>query len=512
MHVGLSTARASALRLRFVGLRGTRVRLLHSSARLRTMGNPWDAPPEWLRRVMDDDVDGPPWLYAWTPKNLSPAAEAASQPDRGSQTGSEARPLAGAKERQRTLESQRARARAPHTNSNEPPRVHILGVGNMGRLYAMCLSKLADGPRITLVVRTKELLERWAAEPGIELTRHGHVHRSAGFDIEWWTTERPPVGPIAEVGAGRRIDNLIVATKARDALPQVDRVRRYLDSGSTVVFVQNGMCKLWPPLGDAYVQARFPNGTSPNWIACVTTHGVTSQGPFKSTHASPANALVGPVMRGDAGSVGEESMGYLMRQIASAPDLDARQVSRMELWTAQLEKLVVNAVINPLTAVLRCKNGEILEARDDALPAVIDRLLAEASDTLRAHIQDPKSDEILSSDPDAGTPIPEGSGGVPRPNADRKELLRRFSFPQLQRMVLDVGAKVSENKSSMLQDMIANKQTEIDEFNGWLVDTARLLDKGLRLPTHEKLIELVKTRAALTRRELCASLLGEAPC
>jgi 2-dehydropantoate 2-reductase len=475
---------------------------------MRSVNPRHQIPAEWLRRIMEDDgAKPPPKLYAWTSKNLSGGGKGAR---------SEAHAKSGIDD-----------CRGDDVN-NERRRIYILGIGNIGRLYAICLSKLADRPPITLVVHRKELLAHWAAEPGIELARlGGQAHRSADFDIEWWTDVAPSSGEgdAAEVVGGRKIGNLIVATKAEDAIPQVDRVRRYLGSDSTVAFAQNGMCKLWPPLGDVYVRTRFPDGTGPNWIACVTTHGVTSQGvPFKSIHAAPANAMVGPVVPSGS-STSEERMGYLMRQIADAPVLDARQVSRKELWIAQLEKLVVNAVINPLTAVLRCKNGEIFVAHDDDdLPAVIDKLLSEASETLRALILDSNGDEILlleesasqegvrrtslSSRNDSSSVVPESLL-----RAGREQLLERFAFPRLRTMVLDVGAKVAANTSSMLQDVRAGKQTEVDDFNGWLVDTAKLLDdkdKGLlRLPTHEKLIALVKARAELTRAELCARLLGE---
>ncbi|KAI0910321.1 ketoisovalerate reductase [Ustulina deusta] len=481
--VSLSTTLASTLGHQFTGMRGIiPTRLLHSSTRMGDARAPREIPTEWLRRIIEDDTK-PPKLYAWTPKNLPTGSEAGSKSTQCLQTGTDGR-----------------------GDGDERRRIYILGVGNIGRLYAMCLSKLVNGPPITLVVHRKELLERWVVDPGIELTRYGQAHRSAAFDIEWWTDVAPCRGPVAEVAAGRTIRNLIVATKASDAMPQVDRVRRYLGGGSTVAFAQNGMCKLWPPVGDAYVRARFPDRTSPSWIACVTTHGVTSQGPFKSIHAAPANALVGPVMASGVDGVGEEQMGYLMRRIAEAPDLDARKVSRRELWVAQLEKLVVNAVINPLTAVLRCKNGELFVARDDAMPAVIDRLLSEASEILGALISDSKSDEILLSE-SANNGAISGNSTAESLRVSRDQLLERFSFDQLRAMVLNVGAKVGANTSSMLQDVQAGKSTEIDDFNGWLVDTARLLGKGLRLPTHEKLVMLVKDQATLTRGELCARLL-----
>ncbi|KAJ2989672.1 hypothetical protein NUW58_g3351 [Xylaria curta] len=226
----------------------------------------------------------------------------------------------------------------------------------------------------------------------------------------------------------------------------------------------------------------------------------------ESVHAAPANALVGPVMGCGVDGGGAEHSEYLMRQIADAPDLDARRVSRKELWVAQLEKLVVNAVINPLTAVLRCKNGEIFVRRDDILPAVISRLVSEAAETLSNLILDSSSDEILNSASISQGATSEHSADESL-EASRKELLERFSTPRLLKMVYDVGAKVGANTSSMLQDVRAGKPTEIDDFNGWLVDTARLMDDELRLSGHENLIALVKSQASLTRAELCASLL-----
>lgn len=471
----LSRQSTSTLRYQFTRIHGFHTRLLHSPSQMQDSERRRAVPAEWLRRIIEDDSK-PPKLYAWTPENLLTED--------------------GLKSRTRTGRSDR------------DDRIYILGVGNIGRLYAMCLSNIANSPPITLVVHRKALLEHWAAEPGIVLRRHGETHVNTCFDIEWWTETPPCEGQVAEVAAGRNIGNLIIATKATDALPQVNRIRRYLGRDSTVAFAQNGMCKLWPPLGDAYVRARFPDGTSPNWVACVTTHGVTSQGPFKSTHTALADALVGPVMPGGVNRVGEEDMGSLVRLVADAPDLNARKVSRKELWVAQLEKLVVNAIINPLTAVLRCKNGEIFVAMDDALPVVIDELLSEASETLRALISDSKSDEILLSPPVNQGEVPETSE-VKSLRATREQLSERFSILRLRSMVLDVGAKVGANTSSMLQDVRAGKQTEIDDFNGWLVDTARLLDQGLQLLTHEKLIALVKSQAMLTRLELCAILLGE---
>lgn len=358
-------------------------------------------------------------------------------------------------------------------------RIHILGVGNLGRLYATSLSELR-GPPITLVFHRKELLEQWASKPAIEISRRGVTEKYSDFDVEWWTEERPRVGLVREVCDGSSISNLIVATKAPDALPQVDRLRRYLDARSTVAFVQNGMNRLWPPNGAIYNGKRFPLNQHPNWIHCVTSHGVTSLGPFRSVHASPADIAMGAVFL-NPGTHG--SSGYLMEQILRAPHLSARAVPNSALWVLQLEKLVVNSTINPMTALLRCKNGLLFsKSGDSSSEKVMDLLVDEASLVLKTLALDDSSVGIL-----AGTGC---SGSTENVVLNRQALADRFSFARLRAMLRQVGEKVKDNTSSMLQDVTSGKQTEIKEFNGWFVDTAEYL--GIQVTNHRIICDMVE--------------------
>ncbi|RYP43899.1 hypothetical protein DL768_009582 [Monosporascus sp. mg162] len=418
-----------------------------------------EVPAQWLQRLLERNCE-PPRLYAWTPGNLPGASTRAWRQDKEKQG---------------------------HDDELERSRIYVLGIGNLGRLFASALAKQVCRPPVTLVVHRKELLEQWVSNPGIEMVRLGGSEKLTEFDIEWWTDQKPLVGSVKEPAFGSRITNLIVSTKAPDCMTQVDKLRRYLGGTSTIAFVQNGMCKIWPPLGDAYVEARFPQGSGPNWIACVTTHGVTSLGPFRSLHTSLANVLVGPVMVNDRGA---SEGDYLLKQIVAAPDLAGRQITKRELWIAQLEKLVVNSIINPLTTILRCKNGDVFVGQDDSLPVIINSLVDEASLVLRGLVLDPSTDDILRDG--KGAPL----------QTIRAELLERFSSSRLRAMLYEVAAKVSENTSSMLQDTLAGRETEINEFNGWLLETAKYLDLGPALPTNEKVICLVKNKVTLKRDEL----------
>ncbi|KAK8117959.1 ketopantoate reductase PanE/ApbA C terminal-domain-containing protein [Apiospora kogelbergensis] len=363
-------------------------------------------------------------------------------------------------------------------------RIFVFGVGNLGRLFASSLAKLRQPPPITLVVHRRHMLDSWHKTPGIVMIRDGEADRNClDVDIEWWTDEKPEIGPVREPGGGRGIFNLIMATKAMDVLPQLEKLQGYLSPESTVAFTQNGMCPMWPPQGVDYNARHWPGGDGPNWIACVTTHGVAtaSRTTFEAIHNSQGAVTVGPVL---LNGQKQSNTAYLVQSLARAPHLGGRAVSRGELWTIQLEKLVVNSVINPLTATLGCVNGDIFEGRaGKGVSRMIDSLIREASSVLQALVSNKEiSSEILQ--------------GYITTEEEMSRLLERFSFDSLRAMVLDVGHRVRINTSSMLQDVQSGRPTEIRAFNGWLVETAALLDPNLRLPTHEILITLVEAESA----------------
>jgi 2-dehydropantoate 2-reductase len=427
-------------------------------------GDLQQTPAPWLRKIVEDNSP-PPKIFAWTAANLT--------------SGPPSPP---------------ATPKNPAKNRIASERIYLLGVGNLGRLLATSLSQIPAKPPITLVVHRKSLLEHWDSTPGIEMARHRKVDRFTDFDVEWWTEERPTNGPIQELTP---IKNLIVATKATDVMPQVDKLRRYLHGASTVAFVQNGICNLWPPTGELYQRLRFPDHTRPSWLACVTTHGVTSVAPFRSVHASVAAMSIGPV---SANAHSGDAHHYLLSQIAQAPHLAARVVSAGELWALQLEKLVINSVINPLTAIIDCEIGKLFADHGDMMPQVVGALIREASIVLTSLVLDPVGQKILGGGADD---VP------PRRDLGREALIQRFSFSNLRLIVYDAGQKLRTHTSSMLQDVRAGKPTEIQEYNGWLLKAAESLNLGYALPTHQKVISIVEDGGRLSRKQLiqrCISL------
>ena len=57
-------------------------------------------------------------------------------------------------------------------------------------------------------------------------------------------------------------------------------------------------------------------------------------------------------------------------------------------------------------------------------------------------------------------------------------------------IMYDVAEKTSENKNSMLQDVLKGKNTEIDYINGKIVKYAQEL--GIKVPINETLTYLIK--------------------
>jgi 2-dehydropantoate 2-reductase len=114
-------------------------------------------------------------------------------------------------------------------------------------------------------------------------------------------------------------------------------------------------------------------------------------------------------------------------------------------------KLVVNAAINPLTALLRVKNGELLE--NSSVRTLMGELAREAASVAEA----------------LGVVLP---------------------FPGPERAAEEVARRTAENTSSMLQDILRGAQTEVDVINGAIVHFGE--KKNVPTPVNRVMWSLVK--------------------
>ena len=200
----------------------------------------------------------------------------------------------------------------------------------------------------------------------------------------------------------------------------------------------------------------------------MISHGLYSPTNLSIIHAGFGSDLIGvPLSPGSSNVEGtetdEERMSqtcrYLLQQVLEAPVLSGQKVTAVELLRAQFEKLVINAVINPLTVAYQCLNGELSEQRHFGDWMQI--LLHEASN-------------ILISLPEL---------------RDDVDSTKRFCPARLETMVWHVATMTAENQSSMLQDFRAGRETEINYISGYLV--ARGEQLGLSCTHNRTLVQMI---------------------
>jgi len=117
----------------------------------------------------------------------------------------------------------------------------------------------------------------------------------------------------------------------------------------------------------------------------------------------------------------------------------------------QYSKLFVNSVINPITALTRRENGIVL------------------SSILKNTVQGAVKEAV---------------------NVAAKEGIKRDEKSVME-MVYSVAEETSGNTSSMLQDVLKGRMTEIDSINGYIIRRAK--KHKIEVPVNEALYELVKS-------------------
>jgi 2-dehydropantoate 2-reductase len=359
-----------------------------------------------------------------------------------------------------------------------PKRIHILGTGNIGKLIAHSLRDLPNPPPVTLLFHKGATYHDWLASPQeIKITTNGITTARGGFDAELarpgWrkhgmsvsmadrldppTDEMPHLlkkqgfqeVPRPDEDNTDPIHNLIVTVKAPQTVSALLSIRQRLTPSTSILFLQNGM-----GIMDEVNEKVFPNPeTRPNYMLGIISHGVASapHGLFSASHNGMGTIGIGLVPRaglalrtedGTDESVHQDSPAssrYLLRTVGRSPVLAAVGVAPTEILQAQLEKLAINAVINPITALVDARNGAVMY--NMALSRVMRLLLAEIS-------------LVILSMPELKS----------LPN-----LATRFSTDRLETLVVAVAYKTANNISSMLADVRQGRTTEINYINGYVV-------------------------------------------
>ncbi|MXV62671.1 2-dehydropantoate 2-reductase [Natronorubrum sp. JWXQ-INN-674] len=264
------------------------------------------------------------------------------------------------------------------------------------------------------------------------VARDAHADAVAESGLELVGKLEATVDPAATTdGRGLEADLAIVTVKSFDTAAAAE----VLETGSygSVLSLQNGMGN------EEALAAR---------LECPILAGTASYGAILRDPGVVECTGIGEIVLG-ARTGGPSAHADRIGDLFASAGLETTVAADMprRLW----EKLAVNAGINAVTALTRTENGAVLEADTNDLARTATRETARVARAV---------DVRLSN----------------RTALDAME---------------DVAAATAGNTSSMHQDVLAARRTEIDAINGYVVD--RAAERELEVPTNRLLASLVRT-------------------
>lgn len=295
----------------------------------------------------------------------------------------------------------------------------VVGAGAIGILFAGILSR--HGGDTVILTRRREAAEAISSD-GVFINDGKSTWRA-------WPkcTTDPRITSSTEL--------CLICVKSYDTETVARMVSPYINERCMVITVQNGLNNV-ERLAEVFGPARV--------VAGYTLQASTLTGLNSVYHAHDGETVLG----------GHPSTKTPIEEIKRIAD----ELTRIGLKTTAVEnvypevltKLVINSVINPLTAILGVKNGELLELQE--LSWVIDRLVEEGVE----------AGSLLGA---------------------------KLSPEQVKDRVYDAIRATHDNKSSMLQDIERGRRTEIDFINGAIAQILR--SAGRPAPANTLLTKLV---------------------
>lgn len=387
-------------------------------------------------------------------------------------------------------------------------RIHILGLGSIGTLVASALKQLPNPPPVTLLIHRDQAYAQFKQRRRVVrlINKATDVDdEQTGFDVDllgakdgklFWEyipdgrTGQDPTNPVTDAEKMENgeifIYTLIVTVKGPATQQALNSVKHRVNAKTTILLMQNGLGQI-----DELNEKVFTDpATRPTYMLGIISHGCYMEGPFQVVHAGAGTVALG-VYRdpdrfpfppkgvehatpdlgtslrkqwfpSDEGLYSNISARYLLRTMTRCPTLACAAYPYLDLLQLQLEKLVSNCIINPLTALLDVKNGATLN--NPPLTRVQRLLIAEIALVIRG--------------------LPELEG-IPNVRA-------RFSPTRLELRLQTVATQTAQNSSSMREDMRLVRMTEVDYINGYIVKRGE--EQGIKCVLNYMLMQLIKSK------------------
>ncbi|PFH33523.1 3-methyl-2-oxobutanoate hydroxymethyltransferase [Besnoitia besnoiti] len=355
-------------------------------------------------------------------------------------------------------------------------RVCIRGGGAMGQFMAWMLAG-TPGVEVVLATHRKELKAAVENHGNRLLFRKlSGSGADDGAQIEGRPVNVVVLGPDSDSAvplSQDKFDTVFICTKSRQTAEAASFAWANARPGGVVATIQNGLeaprvllsvfgagAASGSPLRSEAPAATsgesLPDGmpagatgkdcaSPPSLVFAPMSYGALEQAPGVVRLTGEGEIRVCPSSpRADRGAA--SSLSALLRKAG----FTVSEVDRFDLQVALWQKVAVNACINPLTAILRCTNGEV-------------------ANPLLASLRRRTVEEVVAVARAQGIPI---------------------DLESTDQLVSEVIRRTSRNLSSMLVDVEKGRPTEIDAINGEVVNQGR--KAGVPTPVTETLMTLVQ--------------------
>ncbi|MFH0257257.1 2-dehydropantoate 2-reductase [Vibrio rumoiensis] len=289
-------------------------------------------------------------------------------------------------------------------------KIGILGIGALGSLWATKLQQ--------------------ARHDVLAITRD-HSQRSISIALDDQAEFEISANDLTQLNTCQAI---IITVKSIQVKQAIEPLFEYLPSNIPLIFLHNGMGAL-DQLGEQWNQHSLYLAT-------------TTQAAFKPSSQQVKHTGIGQTL---IGTYRETKLTPQLDSIIQVLDSALPKV----VWHNQIndalwQKLAINCVINPMTAIYHCKNGELLQSQ---YQTEIDNLINECHQVMQA--------------------------------AGQKQSLSELSST-IEQVMLATG----DNFSSMHQDIHHQRTTEIDFITGFLLQKAA--QHQIACPHHQALYQKIK--------------------
>lgn len=235
-------------------------------------------------------------------------------------------------------------------------------------------------------------------------------------------------------------DCLILCTKSYDTRKAMEDIHEYLSKDTWILSFQNG-------LKNEEIISKFADPS--RVLGGITSQGVTYQEPGVVKHQGKGESILGPYPdRQTSEGNGEEIEG--IAEILNSAGIETKVSGNIygHIW----KKVIINASINPITALTGMKNGEVLD--DERTYALLKSVCRETEKIAKREAKIPIGDLLENT--------------------------------------VRVAKDTAGNKSSMLQDVLNKKRTEIECINGAVIARGKNFD--LPVIYNSTLYTLVKAK------------------